>query len=134
MATFTIERIVQGRSTKGGHAIEIDLESSDGAHYTVECPMERASMLVHAIHNAAVVAERAVRTAPGQALSTEVPYTANNVRTRTSVDGQNVLLQFQIVTGFPVMIAMPLELARRTIELLSNELDPLRRQPPLRRS
>ena len=129
-----IRAIVESRSIDGGHAIELDIELSDGSKETLECPQERAALLVHAITNAAVVAERMRQAAPGTVFSVEVPYYATGVRTGTSADNQFVVVLFPTKGGQPVQIAMTRDIARTAIEQLSNELDQLGRQQPLKPS
>jgi hypothetical protein len=134
MAGNQIRAVVESRAINGGRAIEVELEFVEGSRQVLECPIERASLLMHAITNAAVVAERMRKAAPGTSISTEVPYNATNVKVGTSVDERLVVLAFSTKEGPPMQVAMTPEIARTAIELLSNELDQLGRRPPWKTS
>ena len=119
---ITVKTVVQSRSIKGGHAIELDLELDDGSIHTIECPYERIPFLMHAITNAAAMAETTQKASAGDRLNEViVPYRATDMRTGVSGDGPTVVAEFATSFG-PVQVAMPPALARKTIERLSNEL------------
>jgi hypothetical protein len=129
-----IKRVVETRAVDHGHAIEVELEYRDGSIETIKCPFERAGMLVHGITNATVVAERMRSTQPKQKISLEVTYDVTEVHTGPSVDGKKIALRFQTTLGSPAILAMSLDLARRTIERITAELEKVRKQPPSRLS
>jgi hypothetical protein len=89
-----------------------------------------APRLVQAIVQAAKIAEQMQNAMPGQGIELVSPYTAADIRTGSSPDGEIVLLAFATTQGVPVEIAMPTNLARETIERLSTELARIKTGPP----
>jgi hypothetical protein len=127
----TIDKILRSGPLPGGHVVIIDLLLSNGEELTIECAHEKLPHLAMAINDAGVIAERARAVAPGQAISTEVPYLAVDVATAVSTDSKYLVARFPTTVGPPVIVAMPSEIARKTIELLSIELENAgRRQAP----
>lgn len=131
---FEIDKVLRSGAIKGGHAVIMDLLLIDGNELTLECRHETLPMLSMAANDAGVVAERARRAGPTATISTEVPYYVKDVGSGVSTDGRFVLLRFPSSVGSPVIIAIPPDIARRSIELLTAELDKLGRGPPLVRS
>jgi hypothetical protein len=126
----TIKRIGECRATKSGHAIEIDLEFSDGTFQTIECPMEHAPMLSLGVQASAGAAEKMQRAQPLQEISLEIPLVATDIRTGTNEGG--VAMKVLTTMGTPVVVAMTAEIAQATIERLSAELRKLVKPQPFR--
>jgi hypothetical protein len=124
----TINAVLQSRAVDGGHAIEVDFTLDDASTHTLKIPYERIAQAVHAISNAASVAETQQKVAAsGQPrFAVIAPYYATNVRTGQSSDGR-ILLGFVTSQG-PVEVAMTSDLARKTIERLTFELGQLGKQ------
>jgi hypothetical protein len=59
----TIRSVLQSRSVDGGHAIELDFLLDDETTHTIKVPYDRIPQTMHAITNAASVAETAQRVA-----------------------------------------------------------------------
>jgi hypothetical protein len=123
MTEVLIDKIIRSGAIKGGHAVIVDLLLASGDMLTIECAHENLPFLAMAINDAGVIAERQRKAEPGATISTEVPYRVTDVGSGRSFDDKNVLLRFPTVVGPPVIVAMNLDLARKTIGLLSNELD-----------
>src|SRR5687767_3066482 len=103
--------VLNGYVSDGGHAIELELSYTDGTTEAIKCPQENAPRLAHAIHTLSVLAERARKAQPGQEISIEIPYVANDTTTGASVDGSTVTLRFLTAMGAPAMFAMSPDLA-----------------------
>jgi hypothetical protein len=67
---------------------------------------------------------------PGQGIELVTPYMASDVRAGRTVDNQFVALNFQTTEGVPIQVAMKPNLARETIERLTNELSQVATDPP----
>ena len=84
----TINAVLQSRSVSGGHAIEVDFQLTDGSVHTLRLPFERIPFVMHAITNAASVAEATQRAeARDRSVAVIVPYLAGDLRTGSSPDG-----------------------------------------------
>jgi len=129
-----LKGVTQSRVTDWGHAIEVDLVYADDSRQTVKIPFSLAPSVMLAIRQSAEIAERTQRAQPGQSVSLEVPVTATDVHAGIGGDGNTFALRFLTTIGTPMVIAMSLDIARRTIELLSGVLENRDKQPPFRPS
>jgi hypothetical protein len=131
MAALSIGNVLRSRVVKGGHAIAVDVLLTDGKEMTLECRHEILPHVVTAFNEAGVVAERVRMAGPGTTVSTEVPYYITDVSCGASVDGRFVIIRYKTSAGPPVIVAIPPDIAKRSIQQAAAELIKLRDKPPL---
>jgi hypothetical protein len=125
-----VNAVLQSRSVAGGHAIEVDFQFDDDSRLTLQILFQVLPTVMHAIWNAAAIAETTQRQSAGERMMAVVlPYRMQDMRTGHSPDG-TVVADFRTAQG-PVQIAMTPDQTRLTIERLTTELANLgRRQFP----
>jgi len=130
MAVLDLKSISGFRSVLAGHAIELEVQLADGSVETIRCDAHLAPRLSQAVIQASMDAERQRRGGPQSDTVLEVPYLATDCKTGVTTDGKYVALGFATASGPPVLIAMPENLATRTIESLEAELARLNSHRP----
>jgi hypothetical protein len=125
-----IQNVPQSASVDWGTFIQLDVEFSDGQVETFRVPSERAPRLIHAIHQAAEIAEKQRKLQPGEMLEIVSAYIVQDCQAHTSNDNQTIGVVFLTGSGFPVQIAMSKEIALKAVERISQQLDQLDTRPP----
>jgi len=116
-----VSQVIQSRSVAGGHAIELDLQFDDNSSLTLQFQFQVIPTVMHAIWNAAAVAETTQRQSAGERMMAVVlPFRMQDMRTGHSQDGA-IVADFRTAQG-PVQIAMTPDQTRLTIERLTAEL------------
>jgi hypothetical protein len=128
---LSIENVLRSRVVKGGHSIAVDVLLTGSTEMTLECRHDILPLIVTAFNEAGVVAERVRMAGPGTTVSTEVPYYITDVACGASIDGRFVILRYKTSAGPPVIVAIPPDIVKRSIELTLAELSKLGNMPPL---
>jgi hypothetical protein len=122
-------RTIRGADCKpieSGHAVGIKLLLDDGSTADLRCEDEALSRLLLSLFEAGAAAQRAQSSAPQQSGGLISPLRALDCRSARGADG-SVAIQFSTTKGIPVAFAMPVALARKTIQQLEGAL---RMSPP----
>jgi len=84
-------RIVQCKPIKAGHAIELELEFTDGSRESFECESHFLALFIGLLHSASVEAEQIRKRQGPEQPSLEVPYIAADVRAGIEDRGRYVV-------------------------------------------
>jgi hypothetical protein len=130
--TKTIKRVVTAGAIEHGHGIQIELEFTDGSPEILRCEPHIAPSIARAVLEASAVAEMQRKLQPGEGIEIEIPYQATDLLVARARDNRSLAIKFLTKVGVPLVVAMTPNLARKTIERLSAQLNNLGKTPPSR--
>jgi hypothetical protein len=111
-----------------GQALRIEVQFEDGTREQIDFGAELAPRLVQSLIQGAATAEKMRKAEPGSAVSMNMPWHVRDVRTGDIVGTDLLAVGFATEEGPPVEIALPRDVAEKTIRSILDDLK--RRSPP----
>ena len=105
-----------------GQTLRIEMQFDDETKEQIYLGPELAPRLVQSLIQGAATAERMREAGLGSIVSTSTPWRAKDVRTGTIVGTDLFAIGFTTEEGPPVEIAMPRDVAEKTIRAILDEL------------
>jgi len=105
-----------------GQMLRIEMQFEDETREQIYLGPELAPRLVQSLIQAAATAETMRKTEPGNLVSTSAPWRAKDVRTGAVVGTNLFAIGFTTEEGPPLEIAMPRDVAEKTIRSILDDL------------
>jgi len=105
-----------------GQTLRIEMQFEDETKEQIYLGPELAPRLVQSLIQCAATAERMRKAEPGSVVSTSTPWRAKDVRTGTIIGTDLFAIGFTTEEGPPVEIAMPRDVAEKTIRSILDDL------------
>jgi hypothetical protein len=119
--TLDVNRVLRSRATRGGAAVEIDIDVA-GEAQTIACSAELAPLLVQSLLQGMTVAKHLRELQPSQKLAIVFSYRAKDVSANTTSDGVFIAVEVATLAGFPLQIILTREMASLAISRLTAAL------------
>lgn len=105
-----------------GQTLRMEMQFEDETREQIYLGPELAPRLVQSLIQGAATAERMRKSEPGSVVSTSTPWRAKDVRTGAIVGTDLFAIGFTTEEGPPVEIAMPRDVAEKTIRSILDDL------------
>jgi len=118
-----IKNIINGGVVEAGHGVFFTFLLQDDTQESFHCGYDLVPKLIGNLRQYGSMAQQTRSPVAGRSMELASPYrVAKITRAAHSDDGKVIVFEAAVTDGFPVQLAMSLDQARQTIELLQTEL------------